>query len=59
MRGKDQSRLAVAPQPSEPGIDFFGVKDVALAPRVGIEHSKPVDMGEFGRNASEIVPNAA
>src|SRR5262245_10918846 len=59
MGGEDQSRLAVAPHPPKPLVDFARIENVAHPVRVGIEHLQAIDMGELGCHASEIVPNAA
>jgi hypothetical protein len=58
MGGEDQRRLAVVAQLPEPVIDRDAVEDVAQIVGVGLEHLQAIDMGEFGRDASEIVPDA-
>ena len=58
MGGEDQCGLAVVAQVLEPLVDLLGVEHVALIERVGLEHLQPIDMGEFGGDAAEIVPHA-
>ena len=57
MGGEDQRGLAVVPQPPKPIIDRCGVEDVAQIVGIGLEHLQAVDVSEFGRYASEIVPD--
>src|SRR5262245_8730541 len=57
MGGEDQRRLAVVAQLPKPVVDRDGVEDVAHVVGVGLEHLQAVDVGEFGRHASEIVPH--
>ena len=60
MGGKDQRRLAVMCQPHE-ALDISRVNSIAARPLrvVRVEIPQPVEMGEFGAHAAEIVPDAA
>src|SRR5262245_29116096 len=57
MGGEDQRRLSIVAQLAKSIVDRDGVEDVAQVVGVGLEHLQAVDMGEFGRHASEIVPH--
>ena len=57
MGGEDQRRLAVVAQVLEPLVDLLRVEHVALVVRIGFEHLQAIDMGEFGGDAAEIVPD--
>ena len=41
----------------EPLVDLLRVEHVALVVRIGFEHLQAVDMGEFGGDPAEIVPD--
>ena len=58
VRGEDQRRLAVAPQLLKAIVSLGRIDDVAFSLRVGMEHLQAVDVGEFGGDTAEIVPDA-